>query len=133
LLDDLCSGSYTLARPGKKSASGRIILRFTATMGASGKLVRRCNRASFFLPLVKSRAASHIEPPKFAFRPPILAELHGAAPGIEPGACRARSENHDTRPSSQVLVDTHKLTLRLAGPNFRHRCFGCCFYADIQL
>ena len=41
-------------------------------------------------------------------------------------APRTRSENHATRPSSQVLVDTHththNLTLRLAGSKFRHRC-----------
>jgi len=92
--------------------------------------LQSCNN---LLPLAKSRAASHSEPPNFAFDLPVLAELHGAAPGIEPGASRARGENHDSRPRIQVPVDTHKLTLRAAGPKFRHRCFGCCFYADIQL
>jgi hypothetical protein len=38
-----------------------------------------CNN---LLPLVKSRAASHSEPPNFAFRLQMFAELYGPAPGI---------------------------------------------------
>ena len=84
----------------------RARLRWPQDHGCLRKANPASHSCSNLLPLETSRAASHIEPPKFAFRPPILAELHGAAPGIEPGACRARSENHDTRPSSHVLTHT---------------------------
>ena len=40
----------------------------------------------------------------------------------------ARTHTHP-----HTLTHTDKMTCRLAGPKFRYRCFGCCFYAVVQL
>ena len=40
--------------------------------------------------------------------PPGIVPNERAAPGIEPGTSRTRSENHATRPSSQLLFDSYR-------------------------
>ena len=92
-------------------------------MGASRKLVRRCIHATIYcrwrtlvLPATASLQISLVVCKCMQNFTGLLRELNPAP--------RTRSENHASRPSGQVLVDTHthKLTLRLAGSKFRHRC-----------